>query len=78
MHYCMSFKELLIYSYSTFMASADIKAFGHTYLLLLFGLAHFYTQGVFVKRISLFLLLASSSEVLYGHNLYLTSTYFLN
>ena len=36
---------------SDFLASADIKVFGCTYLfamLLLIGLALFYTQGVFV------------------------------
>ena len=36
---------------SNFLASTDIKVFGHTYLcamLLLIGLALFYTQGVFV------------------------------
>ena len=36
---------------SNFLASADIKVFGHTYLfamLLLIGLALFYIQGVFV------------------------------
>ena len=36
---------------SNFLASTDIKVFGRTYLfamLLLIGLALFYTQGVFV------------------------------
>ena len=36
---------------SNFLASTDIKVFGCTYLfamLLLIGLALFYTQGVFV------------------------------
>ena len=36
---------------SIFLASTDIKVFGHTYLfamLLLIGLVLFYTQGVFV------------------------------
>ena len=35
----------------SYMASADIKVFGYTYLfamLLLIGLALFYTPGVFV------------------------------
>ena len=41
-------KRVLI---SNFLASTDIKVFGCTYLfamLLLIGLALFYTQGVFV------------------------------
>ena len=36
---------------SNFLASTDIKVFGHTYpfaMLLLIGLVLFYTQGVFV------------------------------
>ena len=43
---------------SNFLASTDIKAFGHTYLfamLLLIGLALFYTQGVFIRHITTFL-----------------------
>ena len=65
---------------SNFLASTDIKGFGRTYLfamLLLIGLA-FFTSKVFLFSISLLfwkykymLLLASSREVLHGHNLYL-------
>ena len=73
-------KRVLI---SNFLASTDIKVFGRTYLfaiLLLIGLALFYTQGVFVSislrfwKYKQMLLLASSREVLHGHNLYLPST----
>ena len=42
--YCVSFKELKKFN---FLASTDIKAFGHTCLLLI-GLTLFYSQGVFV------------------------------
>ena len=41
---------------SNFLASTDIKVFGHTYLfamLLLIGLTLFYTQGVFVQHVFL-------------------------
>ena len=40
------------YTISNFLASADIKVFGRTYLytmLLLIGLALFYTQGVLLE-----------------------------
>ena len=69
---------------SNFLASTDINVFGRTYLfamLLLIGLALFFTPRVFLFSISLLfwkykqmLLLASSREVLHGHNLYLPST----
>ena len=43
--------------YSNFLASADIKVFGHTYLfamLLLIGSSHFYAQHIttFCKQMS--------------------------
>ena len=47
----MSFKQLKRSLINNFLASADIKVFGRTYLftmLLLIGLTLFYTQGVFV------------------------------
>ena len=46
--YCMSFKEFKYFERS-FLASADIKVFSlPAAILLLIGLALFYTQGVFV------------------------------
>ena len=61
-----------------FLASADIKIFGHTYLfamLLLIGLAPFLHPGCFCFSVSLLfwkykqmLLLANSREILHGHN----------
>ena len=47
---------------SNFLASADIKVFGRTYLfamLLLIGLALFYTRGVFVT-INIMILITST------------------
>ena len=73
-------KKILI---SNFLASTDIKVFGRTYLfamLFLIGLALFLHPGCFCLAYHYFfgsinrLLLASSREVLHGHNLYLPST----
>ena len=47
----MSLKELKIFLISNFLASADIKVYDRICLfamVLLIGLALFYTQGVFV------------------------------
>ena len=46
--YCMSFKDLKRFLISNFLASADIKVFGCTYLFKMLLLHFFYTQGVFV------------------------------
>ena len=70
---------------SNFLASTDIKVFGRTYVPICNAASDwprtFFTPKVFLFSISpLFwkykhmLLLASSREVLHGHNLYLPST----
>ena len=68
-----------------FLASTDIKVFGRTYLAICNAASDWpctiFTPRVFLFSISLhswkykhMLLLASSIEVLHGHNLYLPST----
>ena len=70
--------------YCNFLASTDIKVFGCTYILICNAASDwprpFFTPKVFLFSISLLfwkykhmLLLASSREVLHGHNLYLPS-----
>ena len=74
-----------IFDVSNFLASTDIKVFGRTYLFAMLYASDwprtFFTPGMFLFSISLLfwkykqmLLLASSREVLHGHNLYLPST----
>ena len=70
---------------SNFLASTDIKVFGHTYVPI-WNAASDWPRTFFIPRVFLFsisllfwkykhmLLLASSREVLHGHNLYLPST----
>ena len=74
---CMSFKELKIRIIDKVISWPQLvhpPACLQCYFQLA---AHFFTSRVFSFRISLLLkmlLLASNSEVLYGHNLYLPST----
>ena len=70
----MSFKELKRFLISNFLASADIKAFGRTYIFTMPAASHFFTPRMFLlsininKHLAMHIAITEMLEVLATYN----------